>query len=50
MILASAKWPSATRDSYAEIKVAIEAETKKIQARQDRLASVIARNSTRRGK
>ena len=44
------KLPATARDSYAEIKVAIEAETKKIQARQDRLALVIARNATRNGK
>lgn len=47
LVSAVKKLPAAARDSYAEIKVAIEAETKKIQARQDRLASVMARNANR---
>lgn len=50
LVSAVKKLPTTARDSYAEIKAAIEAETKKIQARQDRLASVIARNATRANK
>jgi hypothetical protein len=50
LVSAVKKLPSAARDSYAEIKAAIEAETKRIQARQDRLALVIARNAARSGK
>lgn len=50
LVSAVKKLPVAARDSYAEIKVAIEAETKKIQARQDRLSSVIARNAARSSK
>jgi hypothetical protein len=50
LVAAVKKLPATARDSYAEIKFAIEAETKKIQARQDRLALVIARNATRNGK
>jgi hypothetical protein len=50
LVSAVKKLPATARDSYAEIKAAIEAETKRIQARQDRLASVIARNATRANK
>ncbi len=50
LVAAVKKLPATARDSYAEIKVAIESETKKIQARQDRLALVMARNATRSGK
>jgi hypothetical protein len=50
LVSAVKKLPATARDSYAEIKAAIEVETKKIQARQDRLASVIARNATRANK
>jgi len=35
------------RSSYEAIKAAIEVETKKIQVRQERLAAIISRNSTR---
>jgi len=50
LVSAVKKLPTTARDSYAEIKAAIEAETKRIQARQDRLALVIARNAARSGK
>lgn len=50
LVSAVKKLPASARDSYAEIKGAIEAETKKIQVRQDRLASVIARNAARSSK
>ncbi len=50
LVSAVKKLPATARDSYAEIKAAIEAETKRIQARQDRLASVIARNAARSSK
>lgn len=39
--------PAASRDTYAEIKAAIDQETARIQARKDRLANVLMKNSTR---
>lgn len=47
LVSAVKKLPASSRDSYAEIKAAIEAETKKIQVRQERLAAIISRNTTR---
>lgn len=41
------KLPTAARDSFIEIKSAIDAEIIKIQARKDRLAAVLTRNATR---
>jgi len=41
------KLPAASRDTYAEIKAAIDAATKEIQVRSDRLAAIIARNAAR---
>lgn len=41
------KFTEAARDTYAEIKAAIDAEKTVIQARKDRLAAVIARNAAR---
>ena len=47
LVSAVKKLPAASRDSYIEIKAAIEAETKKIQVRQERLTAIISRNTTR---
>lgn len=47
LVSAVKKLPAASRDSYIEIKAVIEAETKKIQVRQERLAAIISRNTTR---
>ena len=47
LVAAIKKLPATARDTYPEIKAAIEVETMKIQARKDRLAAVVARNSAR---
>ena len=47
LVNAVRRLPQASRDSYAEIKVAIDEEVGRIQARKDRLAAVIARNTQR---
>jgi hypothetical protein len=47
LVYAIRKLPAASRDTYAEIKAAIDAEKTVIQARKDRLAAVIARNAAR---
>ena len=47
LVAAVRKLPLAARDSFAEIKLAIEEQGLKIQARKDRLAAVIARNAQR---
>jgi len=47
LVAAIKKLPAAARDTFTEIKAAIDAETVKIQARKDRLAAVLARNATR---
>ena len=47
LVAAVRKLPLASRDSFAEIKLAIEEQALKIQARKDRLAAVIARNAQR---
>ena len=41
------KLPSSARDTYAEIKTAIETHSATLQARRDRLAAVVARNVAR---
>jgi hypothetical protein len=50
LVAAIKKLPATARDTFAEIKAAIDAETKKIQVRKDRLAAVVARNSSRSSK
>jgi hypothetical protein len=50
LVAAIKKLPVTARDTFAEIKAAIDAETKKIQVRKDRLAAVVARNSSRSSK
>jgi hypothetical protein len=47
LVAAVRKLPAASRDTYAEIKAAIDAATKEIQVRSDRLAAIVARNATR---
>jgi len=47
LVAAIRKLPEASRDTYVEIKAAIDAATKEIQVRSDRLAAIIARNATR---
>jgi len=47
LVAAVRRLPLAARDSYVKIKVAIDEEVARIQARKDRLASVIARKSQR---
>jgi len=47
LVAAVKKLPAGDRDSYAEIKKAIEVETKKIEARKDRLAAIVKRSSLR---
>ena len=50
LVYAVRKLSASSRDTYAEIKVAIEAHAASLQARRDRLAAVIARNAARYGK
>jgi len=47
LVAAVKKLPAADRDSYAEIKAAIEIEIKKIEARSNRLAAIVKRASFR---
>jgi hypothetical protein len=47
LLAAVKKLPESARDTYAEIKAAIDIESKNIQARKDRLAAIISRNSSR---
>jgi hypothetical protein len=47
LVSAIKKLPPADRDSFMEIKAAIEVETKKIEVRKDRLASLKARTASR---
>ena len=47
LVAAVRKLPLAARDSFAEIKLAIEEQVLKIQARKDRLAAVIVRSAQR---
>ena len=50
LVAAVKKLPALDRDSYAEIKAAIDIEIKKIEARNNRLASVKARSAIRSSK
>jgi hypothetical protein len=50
LVAAVRKLPAASRDTYAEIKAAIDAATKDIQVRSDRLAAIISRNASRNSK
>jgi hypothetical protein len=47
LVAAVRKLPANARDTYAEIKAAIEAETAKLKTRSDRLSAVISRNASR---
>ena len=47
LVAAVRKLPESARDTYAEIKAAIDAETAKLKARSDRLAAIISRNASR---
>ena len=47
LIAAIRKLPASARDTYAEIKAAIDAETAKIKARSERAAAIAARNKAR---
>lgn len=47
LVAAVRKLPAEARDTYAEIKAAIDAETSKIKTRSDRLAAIISRNTSR---
>jgi len=47
LVAAVRKLPESARDTYAEIKAAIDAETAKLKTRSDRLAAVISRNASR---
>jgi len=50
LVAAVKKLPAASRDTYAEIKAAIDATIKEIQVRSDRLAAIISRNASRNSK
>jgi len=47
LVAAIRKLPASSRDTYAEIKAAIEAETARIKSRTERLAAIVARNTTK---
>ena len=47
LVAAIRKLPASARDTYAEIKAAIDAETAKIKSRNDRLAAIVARKTTK---
>ena len=47
LVAAIRKLPEASRDTYAEIKAAIDAEAAKIKSRNDRLAAIVSRNSSK---
>jgi len=47
LVAAMRKLPEASRDTYAEIKAAIDAEVAKIKSRNDRLAAIVSRNSSK---
>ena len=47
LVAAVRKLPANARDTYAEIKAAIDVETAKLKTRSDRLSAVISRNSSR---
>lgn len=50
LVAAIRNLPANSRDTYSEIKAAIDAETARIQARKDRLAAAITRNTNRNTK
>jgi hypothetical protein len=50
LVAAIRNLPANSRDTYSEIKAAIDAETARIQARKDRLAAAISRNTNRNTK
>jgi hypothetical protein len=45
IVAAIRKLPASARDTYAEIKAAIDAESAKIKTRSERLAAIISRNA-----
>ena len=47
LMAAIRKLPASARDTYAEIKAAIEAETARIKSRNDRLAAIVNRKTTK---
>jgi hypothetical protein len=47
LVAAIRKLPASSRDTYAEIKTAIDAETARIKSRTERLAAIVARNTTK---
>ena len=47
LVAAIRKLPASARDTYAEIKAAIDAETARIKSRSDRLAAIVARKTTK---
>ena len=47
LVAAIRKLPASARDTYEEIKAAIEVEAAKIKTRNDRLAAIVARNAAR---
>jgi hypothetical protein len=47
LVAAIRKLPASARDTYVEIKAAIDAETARIKSRTDRLAAIVARNTTK---
>jgi hypothetical protein len=47
LVAAIRKLPASARDTYAEIKAAIDAETVRIKSRSDRLAAIVARKTTK---
>jgi uncharacterized protein YbcC (UPF0753/DUF2309 family) len=47
LVAAIRKLPTSARDTYAEIKAAIDAESAKIKTRNERLAAIISRNAQR---
>jgi hypothetical protein len=47
LVAAIRKLPASARDTYAEIKAAIDAETARIKSRNDRLAAIINRKTTK---
>ena len=47
LVAAIRKLPASARDTYAEIKTAIDAETARIKSRNDRLAAIINRKTTK---
>ena len=50
LVAAIRNLPTSSRDTYAEIKAALDVEAARIQARKDRLAAAISRNTSRNTK